>query len=279
MKTPYTFTILRYMHDTVTGEFVNVGVALYAPDVRYASGLCRTTYSRLAKVFPGMNGDSFKSLMRYIQSRLEEIGDSLRDDLPFNGPNDALALAQSILPPDDSSLQWSALGSGITGDPSKTLEQLFNRLVMQYDERKTAERKTDDEVWRKYRQPLERRHVLKHLQPKTISVRDDEVEFPYTWKNGVWHCLAPLSLDLATADGIRDKAHRWLGQLTSVREAPESFKVYLLLGEPQQQLSGAVDKAVSILEKIQVEKEIVRESMADEFSERFANEIEKHQNH
>jgi hypothetical protein len=32
MKTTYSFTILRYVHDIATGEFVNMGVALYAPE-------------------------------------------------------------------------------------------------------------------------------------------------------------------------------------------------------------------------------------------------------
>ena len=114
MKTPYTYTVLRYVHDTVTGEFVNVGVAVYAPEVRYASALCRTTYSRLSKTFPGMDGDSFKSLMRFIQSRFEEFGGRLAGELPFQtSPKTALELAESILPRDDSSLQWSPVGSGL----------------------------------------------------------------------------------------------------------------------------------------------------------------------
>ena len=32
MKTAYTFSVLRYVHDPVTAEFVNIGVALYAAD-------------------------------------------------------------------------------------------------------------------------------------------------------------------------------------------------------------------------------------------------------
>ena len=56
MKTAYMYTVLRYVHDTTTGEFVNVGVAICAPKVRYASARCRSTYGRLAKVFPGMDG-------------------------------------------------------------------------------------------------------------------------------------------------------------------------------------------------------------------------------
>jgi hypothetical protein len=39
MKTAYTYTILRYVHDTATGEFVNVSVALYAPDANFVSAL------------------------------------------------------------------------------------------------------------------------------------------------------------------------------------------------------------------------------------------------
>ena len=105
MKTAYTYTVLRYVHDTTTGEFVNVGVALYAPEARYASALCRTTYGRLAKVFPGMDGEVFKGLMRFIQSRLEESGDKLRDELPLERPpRSVLELAHGVLPPDDSSL-------------------------------------------------------------------------------------------------------------------------------------------------------------------------------
>jgi hypothetical protein len=50
------------------------------------------------------------------------------------------------------------------------------------------------------------------------------------------------------------------------------------LGEPQQEsLRPAFDKAVSILRKLQVENEVVRESDASAFSEKFAKEIEAHE--
>ena len=32
MKTAYSFVVLRYVHDVMIGEFVNIGVTLYAPD-------------------------------------------------------------------------------------------------------------------------------------------------------------------------------------------------------------------------------------------------------
>jgi hypothetical protein len=276
MKTAYTYTVLRYVHDTTTGEFVNAGVAIYAPEARYASALCRTTYARLSKTFPGIDGESFRGLMRFIQSRFEELGDRLRNELPLEGlPKSALDLAHAILPRDDSSLQWSPAGSGLTENVSQTLEALFDRLVTRYDEQPLIESRSDEEVWRKYKKNLEVRHVLKHLQPKKIVVQDDEVEFQHAWKNGVWHCLEPLSFDLSSPESIRRKAHEWLGQIQSVKDASDEFKLYLLLGEPQQEtLRPAFDNAVSILRKVPVQNEIVREENASAFSERFAREIE-----
>lgn len=278
MKTPYTYTVLRYVHDITTGEFANVGVVLVAPKAKYASAICRHTYGRLTKMFPGMTGDSFRSMMGFLQARFEELGNQLSSELPLDVPENALQLAQSILTRDDSSLQWSPMGSGLTENPSRTLEDLFNRMVMRYEDRSEAPRRSDDEVWRNFKRPLEQRQVLKYLTPKSISVQDDEVEFKYAWKNGLWHCLQPISFDMRSADSIRDKAHRCLGQMTSVQNTNEPFKVYLLVGDPQQpDLRRAADKAVSILEKLPVEKEIVREDEADQFSRTFADEIERHE--
>jgi hypothetical protein len=279
MKTPYSYTVLRYVHDTTTGEFVNVGVAIYSREARYASALCRTTFGRLSKTFPGMDGEVFKGLMRHIQSRFEEQGDALKTELPLDGlPKSVMEIAHAVLPADDSTLQWAPSGGGLADDLPRTLESIFNRMVMRYDERPQQERRTDDEVWRGFRRSLENRHVLKHLQSKKISVQDDEVEFQYAWKNGVWHCLEPVSLDLSSPDSIRDKAHRLLGRVTSVQLAADRFKVYLLLGEPQQEgLRSAFEKAVSILSKLPVDHEVVREAGADEFTERFAREIETHE--
>ena len=42
----YTYCVLRYVHDTTSNEFVNVGVVLYAPKAKYLSALCRTTTAR-----------------------------------------------------------------------------------------------------------------------------------------------------------------------------------------------------------------------------------------
>jgi hypothetical protein len=276
----YSYCILRYVHDTTSTEFVNVGVVLYAPEARYLSALCRTTYGRLSKVFPGVNAEHFKSLMHHIEARLGEHGVRVATELPLTTPSSVLEFAHAILPRDDSSLQWSPAGSGRTGDPAATLDRLFERMVSRYDERPAIPVRNDEDVWRHFKRNLEERQVLKHFQPKRIAVQDDEIEFQHAWKNGVWNCLEPLSFDLAAADSIRDKAHRWLGQLASVREASDQFKVFLLVGAPQQeQLQPAFSNAISILRKYSGDKEIVLEKDAPDLATRLAREVESHTQH
>lgn len=274
----YTYTVLRYVHDIATGEFVNVGVALHAPQARYASAQCRTTYGRLNKVFPGMNGEHFRSLMRHIQARFEELGEQLTNELALSEPRNVMEIASSILPRDDSSLQWSTIGSGVTSNPSETLDKLYERMVMHYDDHLHHRRhRNDQDVWRNFKHSLEARRLLHHFKPKRISVKDDEIEFKYAWKNGIWHCLEPLSFDLSEADNIRDKAHQWLGQITSVQNASEQFKLYLLIGKPQEdQLSQAFDSALSILNKIAVDKQIFLEQDAEKLTDLIVQEIASH---
>lgn len=274
----YTYTVLRYVHDITNGEFVNVGVALHAPEAHYLSALCRTTYGRLNKVFPGINSEHFKSLMRYIQNSFEVRGERLSSELQFASPSGVLEIAQTVLPKDDSSLQWSPSGSGRTDDPAQTLEKLFNRMVMRYEDKQASSNRTDDDVWRHFKKDLEGQRILQHFQPKTISVQDDEIEFQHSWKNGKWHCLEPVSFDMATADSIRDKAHRWMGQLASVQGAADPFKVYLLVGAPQQEnLLPAFQRAMSMLQRIPVEKEIVFEHDALNLAARIAVEVAEHE--
>src|SRR2546428_975069 len=144
MKTTFTYTILRYVHDIATGEFVNMGLALYAPEAKYVSAICSPRYGRLSKMFLDVNGEHLRSVLRYIQARFEEYSTKLHGELPLDGrPKSVMDIAMSILPKDDSSLQWSEANGGITDDPAATFEQLFTRMVGEYEQRTQPPPPTD----------------------------------------------------------------------------------------------------------------------------------------
>jgi hypothetical protein len=278
MKTTFTFTVLRYVHDVATGEFVNMGVALYAPEANYVSAICNPRYGRLNRVFLDVNGDQVRSLMRFIQARFEEYRVKLNSELPLDGrPKSIMEIAASILPPDDSALQWSEPGGGISEDPAATLEQLFTRFVEKYEQKPPTISRSEADVWRVYRRELEQTQVLARLQTKRIVAKDDEYEFEHAWKNGLWRLYEPISFDLVEPDSLVEKANRWLGRATNLAESADDFQLFVLLGEPQlEKLKQPFVKALNILNKMPVKKVFVHEQEAAKFSRELAGEIQQH---
>jgi hypothetical protein len=279
MKVTYTFTVLRYVHDVTTGEFANVGVALYSPEAKYVGAICTPRYGRVNRMFLDIDPSHFKSLMRYIQSRFEEYGERLQTELLFDSlPKTVIEIARGILPSDDSSLQWSDPGNGVTEDPAMMLETLFVRMVQRYEEKHRPPSREDEDIWKEFKSQLERRRVLAHLRPKRIVAKDYDYEFDHARQNNIWHMYEPVSLDLLEPDSILDKANRWLGRVTILKDAKEEFKLYMLLGEPRdEKLKSVFVKAKNILNKMPGQKAFILEHEAEKFSEELASEIQRHE--
>lgn len=281
-RTPYSYIVLRYVHDIGTGEFINVGVVLTAARGSYIGAKFKTAYGRVKKAFPTIDPDVFRARMRRLQATFDQITEGTLDAPNSRDAKDATAIEQlvhSVIRVDDSSLQWSPVGSGLSKDLPATLASLYQRFVTKYDTELTNAPRKDDDVWKHFRIELEKRNVLSHLEEKVIAVADDSVKFEHAWKNGAWHCYEALSFDLANDASIKEKAHRWLGQVSSIKDSREGFRVYFLVGKPADAgLSDAYEKAVSILRKAP-SSEVVEEDGAEQFSESVAKAISEHEQH
>jgi hypothetical protein len=278
MSAKYTFTVLRYVHDVVAGEFANVGVALYAPEAGFLGCICATTYGRLSRFFPGVEGDHIKKLLRHIQTRIDEMGSALIDRLPLpDAPGDATSWIARVLPPDDSSLQFSAMGAGLSDDPGATLQELFHRYVALYQDVNQRISRIDEEIWPVFRQHLAQRNILSRLQPKRIAAKDYEHEFPHAWKNGVWNACEAISFDLMDSADIVEKANRWLGRTINLFESQEKFRLHLLLGKPR--LAKQIDsfyRAQNILHKMPCPHDLFTEEEAEHFADFVQSELKTH---
>jgi hypothetical protein len=278
MRTPYTFSVLRYIHDPVTQEFINIGVAVYSQQAGFLRAICTAHYSRVTQTFTKIDGNRFRQLTRYLQAEINLIGQGLSGELPFEPMRTIDQLLKRVLPPDDSSVQFSnPPGVGLSADLDKTLTELFDRYVERYAVRPGAVRRDDEDVWRVFREPLEQRRVTAHLAPKRIVASSYDYEFERAWKNRIWHLYEPVSFDMVDAGSILEKANRWVGRATSLNDSSERFKIHMLLGEPQDdRLRGAFEKAQNILNKMPGQKEFVRETEADAFADELAREIGEH---
>lgn len=279
MKSPYTFSVLRYIHDPVTQEFINVGVAVYSQKAGFLKSMCTPHYARLTHTFARIDGNRFRQLTRYIQNEINAIGEGLSGELPFESGRTIEQLLNRVLPQDDSSLQFSnPTGAGLSADLDKTLADIFDRYVERYVVHSEASRRNDEDVWRVFREPLEQRHLTPHLAPKRIVASNYDYEFGRAWKNHIWHLYEPVSFDMADAGAILDKANRWVGRAISLKDSSEKFRIHMLLGEPQDDcLREAFEKAQNILRKMPGSTEFVKESEADAFADKLEKAIGDHE--
>jgi hypothetical protein len=275
MKTNYSTIILRYVHDVVTGEFANIGVVLYAPEHRFLEARFATSYERLNAIFLKIDHLHFRALMRYMANRFEQIGGDIRDGLNVPPVNTLSEIVKQVLPPDDSSLQWSQQGGGITDDPARVLAELYKRMVERFIADATQASRSDEEIAKPFRARLGK--AATKLSEKTIETKDYQYDFQFAWKNDIWHLYEPVSFDLVDPHNIREKANRWLGRGVALSDARERFKIHFLLGEPRQAgTKEAFENALHLLQKIPGQKELVREGEMEDFAQHVAKEIVSH---
>jgi hypothetical protein len=276
MKIPYSTIALRYVHDVVTGEFANIGVVLYAPEQRFLDARFTTSYERLNAIFLKIDHQHFRALMRYLANKFEEIAAEMRDGLKLSPVTSLTEIVRRVLPPDDSSLQWSEQSGGFADDPAKALDEVYRRLVERYVQGAEQVSRSDDEIAKPFKAKLGK--AAEKLSPKRIESKDYPYEFRFGWQNAMWHLYEPVSFDLIDPSSIREKAVRWYGRSAALQKAPEKFKIHFLLGEPRQPgTQEAFRNALHLLQEMPGDKELVRENEIEGFAEHVAHEISHHE--
>lgn len=279
-RRPYSYSVLRYVHDIVTGEFVNVGIVFLAPEHDGYSPVLLSDFKeriqRLRPLFPDIDRHAFVASIGALRRAAKVISKDVAGDRLFSS-GDARAVALRILPHDGSSLQWSDVGTGIAKNLSKEFERIADRMLSTYD-RRSEVRKTDEDVWRPIRLALAERRIAIDFEPKVIHGSVDTIEFKHSWKNGQVHAYEPLSFDLADADNIKDKARKWMGHLASVKiGAHDQFKAYFIAGRPaDDRLIPAYQTALSILRAAPNSPNVYEETDVDELVDAIEDQFRHH---
>jgi Protein of unknown function (DUF3037) len=271
----YSYTVLRYVHDVMTGEFVNVGIVVHG-----ASGIkfrFNSRTSRISNTFPGFDSKAFRGSLSAIKHAIASQALAEQNAGLFASKPDALMLAQRAMISDDSSFQWSPAGSGVSANLTITVDQLYARFVSRY-EKQSGQRRDDSDVWKPIRAKLEALNVADHFQEQTFHGAIDEYKMRHAWKNGSWHAIEAYSFDLADAGEIKQKAHTIRGHLESLNDGfTEQLSLNLVLGMPTNgDLLAAFDVAKKILEHSAFRPVVVDESAADELLNKLAKKIVEH---
>jgi len=123
-RSPFQYALLRVVPDVERGECMNAGVVLFARTREFLEARVALDEGRLAALWPGADA---AALRRQLEG-LVRIA---------SGDPDAGAIARLPRPqrfhwlvaPASTTVQPSAVHTGLCEDPRATLEHLFHRLV------------------------------------------------------------------------------------------------------------------------------------------------------
>jgi len=275
MKIPYSSVVLRYVHDLTTGEFVNIGVVVFAPEQRFLGARFATSLQRVSAMFHGAELAYVKRIVKHLDARLTSISDQLKNELPLTDFDSIEDLVRSVLPIDDSALQWSETMSGITADPSIALNSVFNSMVERYAHSNNAKSAREQETAKAFKSYLKDHAAA--LTHKVIESPNYQHEFVQVWKNSIYHCYEPVSFDLESESAITEKASRWLGRGHSLIGNEEQYKIYFLVVQPaDEEKMTAFENACNLLQMYPTEHAIIKEDELESFAKVVLQEMINH---
>lgn len=278
----FQYAILRYVHDAATGEFLNVGLAMYSPEMRFFQARLQPLYRRVTATFPDADGEFFKEYISRLQTAVDTLTVEISSgqlSLLEEGPQDLAALLGMVLTPDDSSIQFGRVYSGAAADLNAVFADLYARLVERYLSSQDRNTRDDAAVWNYYRRALQVQNVVQRLQAHVIETKYEPVALNHAWRNGHWNALEPVSFDLMHPGSIQRKAREWLGSVRVLKTSPEWGTLYMLLGAPHQE-DRTVERAYESAKRMLSDDEsvvLVEENEAEDFAERIDQLIDEHQ--
>jgi len=278
--TPYTYSVIRYLHDPTTGEMLNIGVILSAPANMVIEARLEHRYERLSDAFVDFDGENYRRTLQQFNQVLDVLRERLSATTLFDLwdiSSNAQSIAKQIWPDMDLSFQIGEVMAGISDDLSDTIESLFHRMVTSQYQRVTQENRTDDDVWSVYHKPLVRRHVANNLRDTVLTTPEVDVKFAHAFRNEKWHVLQPLSMDLKKRENIQNKATRWLGNAVALEASADLGTLYLLLGPPSIETNrSAYIKAKNLLHKMPIDHRLIEEDEAEDFAEDISAYMREH---
>ena len=121
---PFQYALLRVVPRVDRGECINAGVVLFAPTRTYLGALVALDTARLAALAPDADADGLRRQLEGIAAvAAGEPGAGPMARLPPSGR------FHWLVSPSSTSVQPSAVHTGICDDPADMLQVLFDRLV------------------------------------------------------------------------------------------------------------------------------------------------------
>ncbi|MBK7106839.1 MAG: DUF3037 domain-containing protein [Ignavibacteriae bacterium] len=279
MKT-YEFSILRYLHDQVTGEFINVGVILYSKEEKSLQAKFIENAKRLSDFFHGIDGRRIKNLIQGLNTTIIKIDKKLKSELNLDGLDSLEKICNYILPKDDSALYFSETKFGRSIELQNALENLSNKIIRKYEFNNDKKSFSDEEVWQQvYKKYFDENLITEKLNEEFISTENDSFHFNLCWTNGKLNIYKPISFDYVEQDRLKNKIYRWDGILRELITSEKIISLNFLTKYPSNKLEYNISKLIKeklLIDADKIQTKIIYESDIKNFISDLKEEIISH---
>lgn len=243
MKSLYNYSIIRFRPYAETGEFANIGVALYSEGSGFIQHRITTRgWGRISNFFSGLDRKIYINAISNLKAELSRIeGNEFWLSL-FNKAHSNASWGISIsqgpsfnnfFAEKESVISFSRPRHVLTDDPEGKLDELFAYNV----NRNFATKEYHEIILEKGMRSLLSRMSLNHYY-KREKVGDDEffVTFPFVYKrdNQAISVIKTLYLAQHQASEIRDHGGHWVDRVFRLKKRGHFPKRMLFAIQPPQ---------------------------------------------
>ena len=273
--TKYTYQIIRYLPDRISGEFVNIGLILFSKEEKFLKARSISKIGRVKHLFPDVNARALTRKLKGISELINALGTKLAEEIDFNRFEKITSVSRYVLPEDDSSVIFSEPLIGIDISLDSAFTDLYDRMVDQHnvDNEKYL---TDKEVWQKhYKSYFEKYEYKKLMTSRVVQTAGDKLKFEHAVKNGKWNYLEPVTFNLSNPSNVKDKVYKWMGKLNELDSSTEEFNLYLLSILPEdKKLKKFILDRISNAQFDNFKVQILEPNEANNLAKHLESEIE-----
>lgn len=277
----FQYSILKYYHSLALGEQINLGLLISSDQSEKIEFLYPRHLKRLSSVYSNISVNFLKHYLRDFEKRANELTRNEYNHV-FKEFDLEDLIRQYFLVPDSNSLRFSKVRKAKQADYEKLKNYYYNAFLGEYEIKEETEKKDEKYVIKRVKDFIHKYNPdVEEKLKKDIDVSNKEwgvnVKFDLAWKNGSLNLLTPLGFDLYDPNSIIEKATRWYGTLSFLRDTAkqENYSFDILLTKPRKrEFFSSYDNALKILNELNAPKNIYQEDEIEKYLNNLVSTIQ-----
>ncbi len=221
------YAVLRFRPYQETGEFVNLGVVLFAHAAQFLDFRVETQrHRRVTDFFPELDVARFRLARATFRKEVLRVKELLFVPSATLNEQERLGVFRELVRPRESVFRFAEVGTVLAEDPEAKLEELFQRYV----HRQFAQTTEYQEVTmaRRLGDILQAHDLIKHFRRNAMVGNETfHTKFPFVSEHlnpagAPIQAIKPLDLDRDEPTKIYDHGDAWIQRVKRLRQVGQA---------------------------------------------------------